>query len=151
MTSAKIHGTMQSEETMLNRSRLLLFVDASINLSLGTLLFLFPQSLVDFLGVPSTDLRFYPNILGAVLFGIGLALLIEIYQRPKGMVGLGLGGAIAINVCGGVALALLLILEELDLPLRGIIFLWGLVLILIVISAVELILHLVLTRDSDSA
>ena len=94
---------------MLKSSRTVLLVDAIINLSLGILLLLFPQRVVAVLGVPATDIRFYPNILGAVLFGIGIALLIEVYQRPQGMVGLGLGGAIAINLCGGVVLAVFLI------------------------------------------
>jgi hypothetical protein len=141
---------MQAGGTMLKSSPLVLFVDAIINLSLGVLLLVFPQSLVDFLGAPATDVRFYPNILGAVLFGIGLALLIELYQRPKGMVGLGLGGAIAINLCGGLVLALLLILGALNLPMRGVIFLWGLVLILVVISVVELIQHFPRPGNSDS-
>ena len=132
---------MEGQGTMLMGSSLVLLVDAIINLSLGILLLLFPQSLVDFLGVPATDICFYPNILGAVLFGIGVALIIEVYQRPQGMVGLGLGGAIAINLCGGIVLGAWLIFGELDLPLRGWVFLGVLDAALVAISTVELVAH----------
>ena len=40
-----------------------------------------------------------------VVFGIGLAMLIECYRKSSRFVGLGLGGAIAINLCGGFVLA----------------------------------------------
>jgi hypothetical protein len=133
---------MKRQIRMLKDSQAVLLVDAIINLSLGILLLLFPQRLVDFLGVPATDVRFYPNVLGAVLFGIGLALLIEVCRRPEGTVGLGLGGAVAINLCAGIVLAFLLILGGLNVPLRGQLFLWGLVLVLILISGVELMMQL---------
>jgi len=141
---------MKGQATMLTSSRAVLLVDAFINLSLGILLLVLPQNLIDFLGVPATDVRFYPNILGAVLFGIGIALFIEAYERPHGLVGLGLGGAIAINLCGGIVLALLLIFGELSLPVRGLIFLWVLVLVLIVISGIELLLHFIRMTNSNS-
>ena len=80
---------------------ILLLVDSLINLALGVLLLVFSEGLVDFFGVPAAGQTFYPNILGAVLFGIGLALLIECFRKPQGLIGLGLGGAVAINLCGG--------------------------------------------------
>jgi hypothetical protein len=52
-------------------------VHASINLLLGVLLLVFPRSVVLTLGVPQSDSSFYPSILGAVLIGIGVALVIE--------------------------------------------------------------------------
>ena len=43
--------------------------------------------------------------MGGVFIGIALALFIEAFrERPQGLVGLGLGGAIAINLCGGLVL-----------------------------------------------
>ena len=59
------------------RSSALLTVDAIVNLVLGSLLIVFPTGLVSLLGVPAAEPAFYPSILGAVLFGIGIALLIE--------------------------------------------------------------------------
>jgi hypothetical protein len=116
----------------------LLTIDALINLILGLLLLFFPASLVQFLGIPPAP-RFYPSILGAVLFGIGLALFIERGFKGRRGSGLGLDGAVAINICGGLALATWLILGDLALPPRGALFLWILVLLLLGISAAELI------------
>jgi hypothetical protein len=114
----------------------LLLIDAIINLVLGALLLVAPTATADFLGIPPITDRFYPSILGAVLFGIGLALLIERF-RFRGLAGLGLGGAVAINLSGGVVLAGWLLFGGLDLPLRGLLFLWGLVAVLVVISLFE--------------
>lgn len=119
------------------RHTTLLKIDAAINLILGILLLAFPLELVQALGMPMADPSFYPSILGGVLFGIGLALLIECYRQSNGFIGLGLGGAIAINLCGGLVLAIWLLSDSLYLPLRGQIFLWSLVLLLVGISLIE--------------
>ena len=119
------------------RHTTLLKIDAAINLILGILLLAFPLELVQALGLPMADPSFYPSILGGVLFGIGLALLIECYRQSNGFIGLGLGGAIAINLCGGFVLAIWLLSGSLNLPLRGQIFLWSLVLLLVGISLIE--------------
>jgi hypothetical protein len=57
------------------------------------------------------------------------------------MIGLGLAGAIAINLCGGLVLLGWLIFGNLNLPLRGNLFLWLIAIILVGISSVELIAH----------
>ena len=119
--------------------KIVLFVDAVINLILGVLLLIFSDSLIKFVGVPTSATSFYPNILGGVLFGIGLALLVECFRKPDGLIGLGLGGAITINLCGGTVLAFWLLWGNLTIPIHGYIFLWILVIILIGISAVELL------------
>ena len=119
----------------------LLKVDAAINLILGVLLMAFPAKLIKALGAPMADPSFYPTILGGVLFGIGLALLIECYRKSSRVIGLGLGGAIAINLCGGLVLAAWLLSDKLTLPLRGQIFLWSLVVLLVGISLLEGLSH----------
>jgi len=116
---------------------IILFIDAIINLLLGILLLPASDVIADFIDVPPVEPGFYPSILGAVLFGIGIALLIETFKGERKLSGLGLYGAIAINLCGGLVLALWLILGELHLPLRGLIFLWILVFLLIIISTIE--------------
>jgi len=121
-------GAMKTE-------RALLLIDAAIDLALGVLLIVFPTDLVSALGVPATDQTFYASILGAVLFGIGIALLIE----RSGSGGLGLQGAVAINLSGGVVLALWLVLGDLRLPFRGFAFLWGLAVVLIGVSLLEIL------------
>ena len=117
------------------RPSVLLTIDAAINLILGVLLVLFQKNLASWLGIPDPGSALYPSSLGAVLFGIGIALLIE---RFRGSEGLGLLGAISINLSGGGVLAFWLLSGRLGLPLSGLVFLWTLVLILVGISAFEL-------------
>ena len=117
---------------------MLLAADAIINLALGILLVIFPQYLVAALGVPGAEVAFYPGILGGVLIGIGIALIVE---QVRGSSGLGLAGAVSINICGGLALAGWLLFGSLDLPVRGQVFLWTLVVVLVGISAFELAAH----------
>ena len=117
----------------------LLTIDAIINLLLGVLLIAFSDGLVELLGVPPAAHGFYPSILGGVLFGIGIALMIESHGTTGSGVGLGLSGAIAINLCGGLVLCGWLVFGDLSLPLRGLIFLWFLFVLLVGISVVELV------------
>ena len=123
---------------MANRNRLLV-VDGAINLILGIVLLIFPSSLVAYLGVPEAHSPFYPSILGGVLVGIAIALFLESHSSDASTTGLGLLGAVVINLCGGLVLGAWLILGELNLPPRGLIFLWGLVILLVGISCIELI------------
>jgi hypothetical protein len=123
-----------------------LFIDAVINIILGILLLSlipFPEQVPQFLGLPKVEHAFYPSILGAVLFGIGIALLLEIFRNnSQQFIGLGLGGAIVINLCGGAVLIGWLMFGGLILPLRGMVYLWVIALILIVISGFELMVHM---------
>lgn len=121
----------------------LLTVDASINLVLGVLLIIFPEWLVSLLGIPNAVPGFYAGILGGVLFGIGIALLVE---RFRGQGGLGLVGAVSINLCGGAVLAGWLLFGNLSLPLRGQVFLWALVVLLVGISSLEFLVGKVSNR-----
>jgi uncharacterized membrane protein YedE/YeeE len=60
---------------MKKKQKTLLIIDGVINLLLGILLMLFPFGIADMIGVPESDLNFYPTILGAVIFGKGECLL----------------------------------------------------------------------------
>src|SRR5210317_2249279 len=102
----------------MNKASTTLMIDAIINYALGFLCILYPL-VAETIGVPIVENSFYPNILGAVLIGIGIALTIECYRKQDGMIGLGLGGAVAINLSGGFVLILWLILGDLNIPLRG--------------------------------
>jgi hypothetical protein len=119
----------------------MLIIDAAINLILGFLLLVFPLDLFQFIGVPIEAPSFYASILGAVLVGIGIALLIERFRSPTDMVGLGLGGAITINIYAALILAGWLVSGKLSIPVRGQLVLWGLVVILAAISWFELRAH----------
>ncbi len=119
--------------------RTLLMIDALINLGLGLLLLIFPPRLIEALGVPIPDSNFYANVLGAVLFGIGAALLIEYYRERIGLAGLGIGGAISINICGAGVLALWLLFGNLGIPARGYVTLWLIAVLVFGVSLFELI------------
>lgn len=114
-----------------------LLLDALINLVLGIILLVLSPPIIEVLGLPVTDQYFYPNILGAILFGIGIALIIEFYRKESTFVGLGLAGAITINMCGGIVLLLWLIWGHLSLPATGKIILWVLAVLLVGISGLE--------------
>jgi len=122
----------------MKQGKTLLLIDAIINLFLGIVLLAFSEPVIKIFGLPQSDMSFYPNILGAVLFGIGIALLIE-YIRTGKFTGLGLGGAISINMMGGIVLFLWLVFGNLDIPAHGKIILWILDIVLIGISSLELI------------
>lgn len=66
----------------MSRSPILLF-DAAINLLLGIALISFPRFIVKAFGLPPARPIFYANILGGVLFGTGIALILEVlvYKR----------------------------------------------------------------------
>jgi hypothetical protein len=120
------------------KNSIVLLIDAMVNFFLGMLLVVFPAEIFEFIGLPLTDHAFYPTILGAVLIGIAVALIIEFNRKPAGMVGLGLGGAIAINLCAAFVLAFWLLNGKLRVSLFGHIILWILVIILVVISVFEI-------------
>ena len=117
-----------------------LLVDAVVNLLLGVLLVMLDPRIADILGVPAPGSRFYSSIFGAVLIGIAIALVIEAFRSPASeSTGLGLLGAVCINLCGGVALGLWLSFGDLGVPVRGLVFLWCLVVVLVVLSVIELL------------
>ena len=122
----------------LHRRSLWLSIDSLINLLLGALLVVFPRDLVSFLGLPQAGSAFYPGILGAVLIGIGIALWMERGTDRAGGRGLGLGGAVVINLCAALVLAAWLLFGDLSLSARGSGFLWGIVAVLIVVSLAEI-------------
>jgi hypothetical protein len=121
--------------------RYILLLDSAINFILGLLLIAYTPRLARTLGVPVAESGFYPNILGGIFIGIALALLAESLKKSPDTSGLGLLGAICINLCGAAVLLFWLILGNLNLPPRGVIFLWSLDILLIVLSSAELINH----------
>ncbi len=121
-----------------NRSQLLA-VDGAANLLFGIALLAFPRPFFEALGLPWTGRGLYATILGSVLVGIGIALLQESRARPGARVGLGLGGAIAINLAAGLAIAAWLLFSVADgVSAGGRVLLWLLVLFLVGLSAGEI-------------
>jgi hypothetical protein len=122
------------------KSSLLLW-DAIVNLLLGIPLMLAPGSAAAVLGLPIPATGFYAGILGAILTGIGVALLIQVFPTRRQVTGLGLEGAICINVAGSMALVAWLVFKRLELPLRGRLFLWGVAIMVLFLSGLELRRH----------
>jgi hypothetical protein len=122
----------------MKRQSILLMVDGLINLALGIPLAIFPRSLADLLGIPNPTTPFYASILGAVLTGIGVALLVECFKRSTRISGLGLDGAIIINFLGAGTLVIWLVTGHLVLPLRGTLFLWIVAILVLGTAVVEI-------------
>ena len=118
---------------------MLLLIDGIVNLLLGMLLLLFPFGMAQVFGVPQANSNFYPTILGAVIFGIGISLLLEVYGKAQGIHGLGLPGAIIINFCGAGVLTMWLIIVPFNLPLRGYIILWTIAIVVLALGLIELL------------
>jgi hypothetical protein len=121
------------------KKHLLLIVDGIVNLALGIMLIFFPAQLMKTFDLPEVEMFFYVNILGAVLFGIGIALLLERFAGEKRIAGLGIGGAIAINMCAAGVLIFWLLFGNLMLSKGGEIFLWSIVIIVLGIAIAELV------------
>jgi hypothetical protein len=119
------------------RKFILLKIDGLVNVILGIFLMLFPRDLAKILGIPVPQSTFYPNILGGVLFGIGLALFLERFRGLFRLTGLGIGGAICINICGAAVLLAWLLSGNLNIPLRGYIILSSLCLLVFAIGIIE--------------
>lgn len=117
----------------------LLTIDGVVNLLLGALLLMFPSGMIQCLGLPPVHHHFYTTILGGVLFGIGLALFIELFRGGRSARGLGLGGAIAINLCGAGVLLFWLIFKPFDLPVRGQVVLWTVAILVLGIGLIEFV------------
>ena len=121
------------------KHKILLIVDGIVNILLGILLLIFPFGLVELFGLPPTNTSFYASILGAVLLGIGFALLLEVMGYRHGFTGLGLGGAIIINLCGSIVLICWLLFGSLNVPMRGHITLWIVGILVLVIGIAEMV------------
>jgi hypothetical protein len=123
----------------LMRESLLLTIDAAVNLALGLALLVFPAGLPHWLGLPTADPPFFASLLGAVLAGIGLALLAERFRARFGAAGLGIGGALLINFCGAGALVVWLVSRRLALPTRGAMILWTVAIVVLALGLLEMV------------
>ena len=124
------------------RESTLLELDGVGNLLLGVVLLALPQWVAEVVGLPAAESRFYPTVLGAILFGIGIALLLERFRSSRRLTGLGLAGALCINLSFGIALAAWLLVTGARLTALGTLLLWALVAILVGIGSLELAVHL---------
>ena len=115
----------------------LLLLDGVGNLLLGVLLLAAPVPLSAWLGLDPGG-SFFASLFGAVLVGIGIALLVERNRGAGVTSGLGLTGALVINFCFGFALAGWLLFGGLEPTGLGRLVLWSLVVILVGLSGIEM-------------
>jgi hypothetical protein len=125
-----------ASEDISMRSQLLI-CDAAVNLLLGLPLMIAPGKTALILGLPLPAAGFYAGILGAVLTGIGIALLLEVFPVRFQITGLGVEGAVCINILGSAALVGWLLFGKLEMPPRGRMFLWGVALLVLFLSGLE--------------
>ena len=124
---------------MQKKHQTLLTIDGIANVILGLILLLYPFGIDKLLGLPQSETNFYPTILGGVIFGIGIALLVERYGFAKNIRGLGITGAIFINYCGGLTLLIWLMFFPLNIPVYGYIILWIVTVVVLAIGIMETI------------
>jgi hypothetical protein len=113
----------------------LLWLEMLLKLVAGLLLTLAPLTTLRILGLPRPDTGFWPRVCGALLLGMAGALFLEGTSRGHG---LGLAGAIVINLCGAAVLAAQLVLEAGPASRRGRITVWLAVCLLVIVSVVEI-------------
>lgn len=114
----------------------LLFLEAIVKAALGLLLMIAPGAVIGLFGLPAILNGFWPRLLGATLFGIAGASLIE--GTLLSSRGLGLGGSLAINFAIAAMLTVQLALNAAAVTVRGKVLLWVLVACLYVLILVEI-------------
>lgn len=88
----------------------LLWLETLLKLAGGLVLIIAPNAAARVLGLPSARPSLWPRLLGAVLIGLAAATYIE--GALPGSRGLGLGGAIAINLASAAMIFSLVVLNR---------------------------------------
>lgn len=88
----------------------LLWLETVLKLAGGLGLVMAPNVVAHLLGLPSARPSLWPRLLGAVLLGLAVASYIE--GALPGSRGLGLGGAIAINLASAALIFSLIVLNR---------------------------------------
>jgi hypothetical protein len=114
----------------------LLWIETLLKLSGGVTLALFPFTTARLLGLPVSAAGLWPRLLGAVLIGLAGAAFIE--GSTPGSRGLGLAGAVLINLVSAAMLIVLLMLERAAATMRGRGALWALAIGLVILSLFEI-------------
>ena len=122
---------------MKKEDKILLLIDSIVNIIIGLLLLCYPLGIGKVLGLPDPGDNFYVLILGAVILGIGVALFFELEYYDRGIRGLGLEGAIIINILASVVLIIILIAGKLNVSFTALIILWFIGILVFLIGIVE--------------
>lgn len=122
---------------MKKEDKILLVIDSMVNIVIGIILLCFPLGIGDYLELPKSNNNFFPTILGAIILGIGIALFIEYKYFEKTKRGLGIEGAIIINIIASSALIIFLVFGNLNISLLGSVILWFVGILVFIIGLVE--------------
>lgn len=113
----------------------LLWIETLLKLCAGLLLVLTPRTTIKLFGLTPAESGFWPRLLGAVLIGMAGALYLE--GGWPGSSGLGLGGCVIVNLSAVSIMVSLLVLEAGPPSARGRGATWGIVILLIGLSILE--------------
>ena len=114
----------------------LLWIEVLLKLAGGVTFALFPLTAAKVLGLPAGGSGFWPRLLGAMLIGLAGAAFIE--GRATGAGGLGMAGAVVINLVAAGMLVALLVFQRAAVTWRGKALLWMLAAALVVLGLVEI-------------
>lgn len=114
----------------------LLWIETLLKLAAGLPLLIAPGWTARALGLPRDATGFWPRMLGGMLVGLAVALVLEGWIGN--VHGLGLAGALAIDLAAAATLATLLVLGKAAPTRRGRILLWLLAGLLVLLALLEL-------------
>jgi hypothetical protein len=115
----------------------LLWIETLLKLTAGLLLVLAPLSTIKLLGLPRSETAFWPRLLGALLIGLACSLYLE--GRAPGSHGLGLAGCVIVNFSAVSIMGGQLALEAGPPSARGRAVMWGVVVLLVMLSVLEIV------------
>lgn len=115
----------------------LLWLETLLKFFPGLLLTLAPVTTARVLGLPRSDGGFWLRSCGALLLGLAAALFLEGTSAGHG---LGLAGAVVVNLCGIAVLAAALVLERGPSSVRGRVAVWLTVCVLLTLVVFEIAL-----------
>lgn len=114
----------------------LLWIETLVKLAPGLALLLAPGWTARALGLPRDPTGFWPRLLGGTLVGLAAGFVLEGWIGN--VHGIGLAGALAVNLAAAGTIAGLLILGKAAPSRRGRILLWLAVALLVLLALLEL-------------
>lgn len=118
----------------------LLWFETLLKGSIGLILIFLPITAARMAGLPHGNVAFWPRLFGAALLGIAGAFAVEGYNLAGGAIeakGLGLGGAVIINLTTIVSLFGTLIFSAVATR-RGKVLIWLMILVLLFLTLFEI-------------
>lgn len=118
----------------------LLWIETILKGSIGLIMIFLPITAARIAGFPHGNTSFWPRLFGAALLGIAGAFAVEGYNVAGGAIeakGLGLGGAVTINLTAILSLFGTLIFAGVTTR-RGKILIWLMILLLLFLTLFEI-------------